>query len=154
MSNKILRNCEIITKMSEEMQNRIIRIFAKLDAETKVNVFQDQKVIFHKLRNIYSDVDNSLLSYSSFVLATQNITEKVNINAMKLRSSSTKEKSQKREKLLSYWSIIRTLKFEENLSFREISTYLSKYHKFEVSYSLVHKTWNENENNLIKKMEN
>jgi hypothetical protein len=154
MSNEILKNCEIITKMTQEMQNRTIRIFARLDAKTKIVIFQEQKVIFHKIRNVYLDLDNSLLSYSSFVLATQKIAEKANINAIKLRSSSTKEKSQKREKLLSYWSLIKTLKLDENLSFREISTYLTKYHKFEVSYSLVHKTWNEIQNNLIKKMEN
>jgi hypothetical protein len=153
MSNKILKNCEIITKMTQEMQNRTIRIFAKLDVETKVVIFQEQKVIFHKLRNIYSAVENSILSYSSFVLATQKIVDEINVNAIKLRSSSTKEKSQKRKKLLSYWSLIKTLKDEENFSFREISHYLIKYHKFEVSYSMIHKIWNEIENNLILKME-
>lgn len=146
MEKEILRNCEIITKMNQETQNQMIRTFTKLDISVKVDVFKEQKVIFHKLKNIHFITDNSILTYASFVLAVEVViknTNQVNLKAIKLRTKNAKKQNQKREKLLSYWSVIKTLKNEQNYSFREISDYLLKYHRFEVSYSLVYQTWNE-----------
>jgi len=146
MEKEILRNCEIITKMNQETQNQMIRTFTKLDISVKVDIFKEQKVIFHKLKNIHFITDNSILTYASFVLAIEVViknTNQVNLKAIKLRTKNAKKQNQKREKLLSYWSIIKTLKLEQNYSFREISDYLLKYHRFEVSYSLIYQTWNE-----------
>ena len=146
MQKEILRNCEIITKMNQETQNQMIRTFTKLDISVKVDVFKEQKVIFHKLKNINFIADNSILTYASFVLAIEVViknTNQVNLKAIKLRTKNAKKQNQKREKLLSYWSVVKTLKLEQNYSFREISDYLLKYHRFEVSYSLVYQTWNE-----------
>ncbi len=148
MQKETLRNCEIIIKMNQETQNQMIRTFTKLDISVKVDVFKEQKVIFHKLKNIHFDIDNSILTYASFVLAIKLIiseTDQVNLKAIKLRTKNAKKQNQKREKLLSYWSIIKTLKLEQNYSFREISDYLLKYHRFEVSYSLIYQIWNETE---------
>ena len=146
MQKEILRNCEIITKMNQETQNQMIRTFTKLDISVKVDVFKEQKVIFHKLKNIHFITDNSILTYASFVLAIEVViknTNQVNLKAIKLRTKNAKKQNQKREKLLSYWSVVKTLKLEQNYSFREISDYLLKYHRFEVSYSLIYQTWNE-----------
>jgi len=146
MEKEILRNCEIITKMNQETQNQMIRTYTKLDISVKVDVFKEQKVIFHKLKNIHFITDNSILTYASFVLAIEVViknTNQVNLKAIKLRTKNAKKQNQKREKLLSYWSVVKTLKLEQNYSFREISDYLLKYHRFEVSYSLVYQTWNE-----------
>ena len=146
MEKEILRNCEIITKMNQETQNQMIRTYTKLDISVKVDVFKEQKVIFHKLKNIHFITDNSILTYASFVLAIEVViknTNQVNLKAIKLRTKNAKKQNQKREKLLSYWSVIKTLKNEQNYSFREISDYLLKYHRFEVSYSLIYQTWNE-----------
>ena len=146
MEKEILRNCEIITKMNQETQNQMIRTYTKLDISVKVDVFKEQKVIFHKLKNIHFITDNSILTYASFVLAIEVViknTNQVNLKAIKLRTKNAKKQNQKREKLLSYWSVIKTLKNEQNYSFREISDYLLKYHRFEVSYSLIYQIWNE-----------
>lgn len=146
MQKEILRNCEIITKMNQETQNQMIRTFTKLDISVKVDIFKEQKIIFHKLKNIHFSADNSILTYASFVLAIKLIiskTDQVNLKAIKLRAKNTKIQNQKREKLLSYWSVVKTLKHEQNYSFREISDYLLKYHRFEVSYSLIYQIWNE-----------
>ena len=143
---KILRNCEIITKMNQETQNQMIRTFIKLDISVKVDIFKEQKVIFHKLKNIHFGIDNSILTYASFILAIKLIiskTDQVNLKAIKLRVKNAKKQNQKREKLLSYWSVVKTLKYEQNYSFREISDYLFKYHRLEVSYSLIYQIWNE-----------
>lgn len=146
MQKEILKNCEIITKMNQETQNQMIRTFTKLDISVKVDIFKEQKVIFHKLKNIHFITDNSILTYASFVLAIKLIiknTNQVNLKAIKLRARNAKKQNQKREKLLSYWSVVKTLKLEQNYSFRDISNYLFKYHRFEVSYSLIYQTWNE-----------
>ena len=146
MEKEILRNCEIITKMNQETQNQMIRTYTKLDISVKVDVFKEQKVIFHKLKNIHFITDNSILTYASFVLAIEVViknTNQVNLKAIKLRTKNAKKQNQKREKLLSYWSVVKTLKLEQNYSFREISDYLLKYHRLEVSYSLIYQIWNE-----------
>ena len=122
--DKIIKNCEAITKMNQETQNQMIRTYTKLDISVKVDVFKEQKVIFHKLKNIHFITDNSILTYASFVLAVEVViknTNQVNLKAIKLRTKNAKKQNQKREKLLSYWSIVKTLKLEQNYSFREIS---------------------------------
>lgn len=145
--------CDSITKLNQESQNQRLRFFAKIDISTKLKILQRQKTVFHKLKNIYSDVDNSLLTLSSLILAIDEVTQefdKVNFNVIKLRAKNNKIKI-KRQKVLAYWAIVRTLKLEEKMSFRDISDYLKKYHKFEVSYSLIYEIWNEIENNLNTK---
>jgi hypothetical protein len=110
---------------------------------------QLQKQLFHKLKNTYSDVDNTILTLSSLVLAIDTVAKEfddVNLNAIKLGARNNKAKI-KRQKMLGYWAIVRTLKLEQNMSFRDIATYFKKYHKLEVSYSTIYELWNELENN-------
>ena len=66
----------------------------------------------------------------------------MNLNAIKLRGKNHKSKI-KREKLLGYWAIVRTLKLKQSMSFRQIAKYFQKYHKFEISHSMIQKIWNE-----------
>ena len=74
----------------------------------------------------------------------------VNLNVIKLRAKNNKAKV-KRQKVLGYWSIVRTLRLDQKMSFRDISTYFDKYHKLEVSYSTIYELWNELENKTINK---
>ena len=147
--------CESITKLNLESQNQRLRLFAKVDITTKLKILTTQKQLFHKLKNTYSDVDNTILTLSSLILAIDKVVKKlddVNLNAIKLRSKNNKSKI-KRQKILGYWAIVRTLKLEQNMSFRDIATYFAKYHKLEISYSTIYELWTELENN-IKKEEN
>jgi len=144
--DKNIKNCEAITKMNQESQNQKLRFFTKVDITTKLKILDLQKQLFHKLKSFYSDVDNAMLTFSSLILAIDLVVKEidnVNFNAMKLRSNNNKKQNFKRIKLLSYWSIVKTLKLEQNMSFRDISNYLFKYHRFEVSYSLIYQIWNE-----------
>ncbi len=97
------------------------------------------------------------MTLSSLILAIDTVVKEldnINLNVIKLRAKNTKTKI-KRQKLLGYWAIVRTLKLEQNISFRDISAYFAKYHKFDVSYSTVYELWNELENNTnIKNEEN
>ena len=153
MNNNTMINCETITKLNQESQNQKLRLFAKVDITTKLKILTSQKELFHKLKNVYSDVDNTVLTLSSLILAIEAIEKKiddVNLNVIKLRAKNNKAKA-KRQKVLGYWSIVRTLRLDQKMSFRDISTYFDKYHKLEVSYSTIYELWNELENKTINK---
>ncbi|MCX6051048.1 MAG: helix-turn-helix domain-containing protein [Campylobacterales bacterium] len=141
---------EKLTKMSIEIQNQQLRFFAKVDISTKLKILEYQKTLFHKLKNLHSDADNAVLTLASLILAINFVVgelDDVNLNAIKLRGKNTKVKV-KRQKVLGYWAIVRTLKLEQNMSFREIAAYFAKYHKLEVSYSTIYELWNELEKNI------
>lgn len=145
--------CESITKLNLESQNQRLRLFAKVDITTKLKILTSQKQLFHKLKSAYGDKDNIILTLASLVLAVDLVAKElddVNLNAIKLRGKNNKAKI-KRQKVLGYWAIVRTLKLEQNMSFRDIATYFVKYHKLEVSYSTVYELWNELENNIQTK---
>jgi len=149
--------CESITKLNIESQNQRLRLFVRVDLQTKLQILQLQKQLFHKLKTTHSDVDNTILTLSSLILAIDLIAKElddVNLNAIKLRGKNNKAKI-KRQKLLEYWAIVRTLKLEQKMSYRDIATYFAKYHKLEVSYSTIYELWNKLENNInIKNKEN
>ena len=148
----MLKNIEKITQQSYESQNQKLRLFARVELPMKLQILRLQKPCFHKLKNAYVDVDNSVLTLASLILAIDSIakeTDKVNLNAIKLRGKNHKSKI-KREKLLGYWAIVRTLRLKQNMSFRDISVYFVKYHKFEVSYSTIRELWIELENKTNK----
>ena len=126
-----------------------------MDITTKLKILDLQKQLFHKLKSVHSDVDNTVLTLASLILAIDTVVkglDDVNLNAIKLRGKNSKTKV-KRQKLLGYWAIVRTLKLEQNMSFRDIATYFAKYHKLDVSYSTVYELWNELENNTNIKNE-
>lgn len=144
-----LTTIEYLTKLNQESQNQKLRLFAKVDITTKLKILSSQKQLFHKLKSAHSDIENTILTLSSLVLAIDSVAKElddVNLNAIKLRSKNNKAKI-KRQKVLGYWAIVRTLKLEQNMSFRDIATYLAKYHKLEVSYSTIYELWNKLENN-------
>lgn len=147
------RVLENITKLNFESQNQRLRLFAKVDIATKLKILQYQKQLFHKLKDVHRDMDNAALTLASLILAIDGIAKEfddVNLNVIKLRGKNNKAKV-KRQKVLGYWAIVRTLKLEQNMSFRDIATYFAKYHKLEVSYSTIYELWNELENNTQTK---
>lgn len=153
--HSIILKLEQLTKMSYEAQNQTLRSFIRTDVEIKLQIIQHQKQLFHKIKNIQSNTDNSILTLASLILAIDFVVGKVddvNLNAIKLRGNNNKAKI-KRQKVLGYWAIIRTLKLEQNMSFREIATYFVKYHKFDISYSTIYELWNQLEKNT-KNQEN
>jgi len=140
--------CENITKINFKSQNQKLRLFARVDITTRLKILEYQKQIFHKLKSTYSDVDNAILTLSSLILAINKVIKEldlVKLNAMKLKVQPNKMKL-KRQKLFDYWAIIKTLRNEQNMSFRQIAKHFQKYHKFEISHSMIQKIWNEIEN--------
>lgn len=144
---------EQITKMSQELQNHTLRSFVRVDIETKLKIFDLQRSEFHQLKSFYSKANNNLLSLASLILAIDKVIKNIDdlhLNAMKQFSANVKKQS-KREMLLDRWAIIKTLKNKNNMSFRQISQYLKKYHRLEISYSVIYSLWIELESNTGEK---
>ena len=153
MTNSMNTTCETITKLNQKSQNQRLRLFAKVDISTKLKILALQKQLFHQLKNAHSDIDNVILTLSSLILAIDAIEKEfddVNLNAIKLRAINSKVKI-KRQRILGYWAIVRTLRLDQKMSFRDISVYFHKYHKLKVSYSTIYELWNELENNIKTK---
>ncbi|MFW9626224.1 hypothetical protein SUSP_002382 [Sulfurospirillum sp. 'SP'] len=144
----MLKVIENITKQTYELQNQHLRLFARVDLAMKLHILQFQKPLFHKLKSAYGDVDNAVITLASLVLSIDAVAKEldlIKLNAMKLKVQPNKMKL-KRQKLIDYWAIIKTLRNEQNMSFRQIAKYFQKYHKFEISHSMIQKIWNEIEN--------
>ena len=144
----MLKDIENITKQTYELQNQHLRLFARVDLAMKLHILQFQKPLFHKLKSAYGDVDNAVITLASLVLSIDAVAKEldlIKLNAMKLKVQPNKMKL-KRQKLIDYWAIIKTLRNEQNMSFRQIAKYIQKYHKFEISHSMIQKIWNEIEN--------
>jgi len=155
--DQIVKITEIITKISLKEQNQLLRFFARVDVKSRLEIIKKQKIIFHKLKIAHDDIDNTVLTYSSMILAIFEMKKNINIeiyNAMKLKAKNLR-KSSKREKIMEKWAIVRSIKNDEKLSFRQISQYLHKYYKFDISYSAIYKIWQEIEiKNKKQKKEN
>lgn len=144
---------EELTKMSEEVQKQHLRLFVRMELKNKYQVLKDQKHIFHKLRIEYEESDNIILTLASLVLAINQEVKSlnsINFNMIRFRRKKIKRRV-KRERLLNYWSVIKTLRGEEQMSFRDIANYLQKYYRFEVAHSTIFELWHEIEENKKRK---
>lgn len=134
-----------LLKKTDEEQKAILRSFIKMPLEARVKVMEESRAIFYPLKEENKDVELQLLSYASLVLAIvkyEDATDNMQKHTVAIRSKSFR-KQPKRDKLLGKWAIIKSLKNDENLSFRQIATYLQKYHKLSVVHSTIHDMWCE-----------
>ena len=87
MINSKSTTCESLTKLNQDSQNQKLRLFAKVDITTKLKILDLQKQLFHKLKSVHSDVDNTVLTLASLILAIDTVVkglDDVNLNAIKL----------------------------------------------------------------------
>lgn len=134
---------ESITKLTTEQQNQLLRYFVRLAQESKLQVMEINREIFYVLKQKYSDVSLAVLSYSSLVLAIQkfkNQTSEVDLNAINIRTKTLRIQP-KKDRLIGYWALVKVLRIEKKLSFRQIAQYLKNYHKFEISHSVIFDLW-------------
>ena len=141
-----------LLKNTDEEQKQTLRSFVKIPLESKIKIFEEQKKIFHPLKDKNKDSSLSILSYASFIIAIEKYSDNsnnVDKNAIEIRAKSVR-KFAKKEKLLAKWALIKELKNSKGLSFRQISDYLKKYHKLEVVHSTIFDLWNELEKDKQK----
>lgn len=140
-----MNEVERLTQMPEDIQNQQLRFFARLNLEMRLKILSNQKQIFHKLKGSHPNTDNALLSLSSLLIAIKEETyslDAIDLNVIKIRGKNNKRRM-KRNILLGYWAIVKKLKNDENMSFREISLYLRKYHHQDIAYSTIYAVWQE-----------
>jgi len=148
-----------ITKMSEKQQRQVLLFFAKLPMTIRVELFGKHKIVFYKLKQAHLDTSPSLLSYCALIVVAvsaknnQTMLQSSNFLNMSLDQildlsleqiqifkHSKARKKQQYEQVLKYWSLVKTLK-SQSMSFRDISTYLQKYHRVHISYSTIYKIY-------------
>lgn len=143
---------ELITKVSKEQRIKILRWFARQNLDFQNMIFDKQSNHYFKLKS--ENVDKKLLSFSSFILAIQELYNNEQILKSKNKSQSLdklgnlsriekiklrKEKVQpKLQMLLNLHSVIESLCLE-GLSSRKIQEYLFAKHKRSVSHTLISK---------------
>ena len=116
--------------------------------ESKIKVMSLNRDIFHPLRQNNQEVDLSTLSYVSLILSIDKYQEEssdLDKNVIEIRSNSF-PKHPKKNKLLNRWALVKELREEKDLSFRQISEYLKKYHKLSIAHSTIYELWQELEN--------
>lgn len=165
MIDKTSLNIEHLLKMSLEQQKSTLRYFSRCPPEISIQILVNKIAIFHKLRQENADVDKGVIEYCTLILSIKSHHEDelslkdksfAGMDIEEIRSISQKKANHfirsikkpdpKREKLLGYWAVVRSLKLEQNFSFRQIALYMIKYHKLSVAHSTIYQLWQELEN--------
>lgn len=163
VSNESSDVLEKILKLNQDDQKRHLNYLARSPIEVRLALFEKQKEIFHPLLQKYKGViSTSNITYAALILAigvTRSLEKKLTkksfgelsldeirdlsaSRAVSFRHSITKV-SQKHEKLMGYWAIIRSLRLDHEYSYERISLYLKKKHRFSIAPSTVMKKWKE-----------
>lgn len=139
------KELQILTKKPLSEQNRLLKLFAKLNLSQKKEIIAKQRSIFHILNSNNKNYDNATLTLAALIISIEKFFISQNETELSLIRINNKKvnKNQKNKKLLTYWSVVKELKEKKHMSFREISEFLKKSHKFEISHSLIYKVWIE-----------
>lgn len=159
------RQLDLILKISDEDQVFLLKYFSKLPLVIKIELEKKKKKVFHFLREKYSDTDKSILTYAAHILSikheysfekkfsTKHFTNMSlddirNLSVIKLQKEDEKEylsNSEKRNKLLHYWAVVRMYREHKPkpLSFVKISKKLKKHYNFCVSHNTIAVLWRE-----------
>lgn len=65
------------------------------------------------------------------------------IQAERIRALKKKKESPKRKKLVSLWGLVKQLRTEERLSFRDIAAFLKRHKDFKINYAYIQRVWKE-----------
>lgn len=151
MSKQIKITCEVITKMSENIRAKKLKFFAKVAEEISLEILKLKKRNFQKLRNInmYKDATNELIELASLILAIDEYMKtisEVSQQAINLKDKNRAKKNTKSDFLAENWSKVKELKNDIGYSFRNISEYFKKYHRFSIAHTTIQNKWKKLEN--------
>lgn len=163
LSDERIDALEKMMKLSKDDQTRHLNYLAKSPIEIRLDLFEKQRELFYPLSQKYKDrMSASDITYGALILAiggtraiekklTQKSFETLSIDEIRdlssMRAITFKQKttrgSQKHEKLMGYWAIVRTLRLDHGYSYERVSLYLKKKHRFSVAPSTIMKKWKE-----------
>jgi hypothetical protein len=146
-------------KFSKKEQKKLINWFSNQNILIQIDIFEEQKNQFFKLKNKCKEVEvvplaafllaihyfNSLESEKNSKNKQNNLATSSKISRFAILKAKKERYKEKREKLLNLWSKVQELK-AEGFSFRQISDYLRGHHRFEVSHTYIRNVWEELEN--------
>lgn len=145
------KDIQYLTKKPTAEQKRLLKLFIKLTLTQRKEVLKKQRSIFHILRiSKGKEFDYETLTLASQILALEDYENSLDTHELDLIKYKNKKvnKNNKTGKLLVIWSIIKDLKENKNMTFREIADFITDT-RFEVSYSLVFKEWQKFEKKEI-----
>jgi len=145
------------SQISIANQRKLFRWFARQNHEIKIEVFKTQKNKYFMMKNI-KNYNIHELSLLTFMLAISDIFNQISQKNIKNKDEKLKniksplffrakqiKKDRNRvkyERLLNLKSVIFHLRGED-MSFYQISNYLIKWHKLEVSHTWIRKFYND-----------
>ncbi|HEO97875.1 MAG TPA: hypothetical protein ENO02_01090 [Epsilonproteobacteria bacterium] len=140
------------TKVAIKRRKKVLKWLANQNEEIALLAFESQKEHLFNLSGT-NEENRSILYLAALYLAADHLyslyhaqnskNRDMNINAvqgvtrMQAKKFKKNMQSEKYDKMLNLKSKILVLKDEEKLSFREISEFLKRYHRLEVSHSYV-----------------
>lgn len=154
ISNKITA----YTKLSLEKRQKVLRWLARQNESILHFAFQKQKEHFFVLSK-KDENDKSILYVAALYLAanelynaqsglnskskSNNIDDIANLTSLQAKAFKKTHISHKYDKLVNIQAKIIALIESENFSFREVARFLEKYHRLEVSHTLIHRFYQE-----------
>ncbi len=139
-------------KLSREQRKKMRRWLSRQSEEMELEAFVRQQKYYFELSR-YKDENRSLLYYAAHTLAISEIYDQMNpkkgknkiidirkvpdVTGLQMKYIVRSKNSKKYDRLLNLKNKILMLKDEQNLSFRQISEFLLRYHKLEVSHAYI-----------------
>jgi len=148
----ISKKLNLYVQLSQKVRSKLLRWAVRQNEDLLYEAFLRQKDHVFALSR-YKNEDKSVLYFAAFILAVNDLYSLVypskgknrleQLNEVEDATSIVVIKDRQRRgspiwnKLLNLKSKILVLKDEERLSFRQISNFLKRYHKLEVSHSYI-----------------
>jgi len=149
LSNRL----SIYTKLAPDMRAKLLRWLAKQNEEMILLAFKKQKVYLFKLTHTKEE-NRSIIYLSAMYLAAEELYMAGKLSLSKNKGGSLKDiqditeiqakgfkkniEAPKTERLLNLKGKMVALKNDQNMSYRDISKFLKKYHRLDVSHATVH----------------
>ena len=133
-----------ITQLDSKDQKRLLHLFARLNELLRVEIFENQRTIFHKIKSKYIDIENNTIGYCSFILAIKEFESNVNFDELQsIKFENQYRKIDINEKLSTVVSVIIQLREKQNFTYRDIAKYLKKNHRINVAHSTIFRFYNQ-----------
>ena len=151
-----------LTKTDEQKRRRLFRWFSKQPAATQLEAVDLMVRNYHQLKTQELRLNQKELYYLGLVRALVNmraleatpfrkapdhnlgpLRKITKIQAERVRALKKKKESPKRRKLVSLWGLVKQLRNDEGLSFRDVAAFLEKHRHFKVNYAYIQRIWKE-----------
>ena len=151
-----------LSRTDDRKRRRLLRWFAREPTLTQIQILDSTVANYHQLKSGLPNLNRAELHYLALieVLAKRRAIEKAptrkasgddleplskitRIQAERIRALKRKKESPKRRKLVSLWGLVKQLRNDETLSFRDIAAFLKKHRNFKINHVYIQRVWKE-----------